>query len=138
MTSDASFALFLKLLAPIPVIVGLLHVSLGAGTEVLLGASVAAESLKDPVLDSQNRFYGAIFMAYGPLLYLCAQDLRRHALLLRIVGGFVFAGGLARLVSVALLGLPSTPVVGLIVIEVIGIPLLLAWHARVLRKPAPG
>jgi hypothetical protein len=133
-----AFALLLKLLAPVPIIVGLLHVTLGAGTEVLLGANVPADVLKDPVLDSQNRFYGAIFMAYGPLLFLCARDLHRHALLLRIVGGFVFLGGIARLASVALQGLPSVPVVGLIAIELVGMPLLLLWHAHLLqRNPVP-
>lgn len=129
-----AFALFLKLLAPVPIIVGLLHVTMGLGTDVLLGATVPPDTLRDPVLDSQNRFYGAIFMAYGPLLFLCAQDIRKHALLLRIVGAFVFLGGVARLVSVALYGLPSVPVVGLIAIELIGIPLLLVWHAHLLKR----
>ena len=129
-----AFSLFLKLLAPIPIIVGLLHVTMGVNIEVLLGANVPPDALKDPVLDSQNRFYGAIFMAYGPLLFLCARDIRKHALLLRIVGGFVFLGGVARLVSVALYGLPSAPVVGLIAIELIGIPLLLIWHAHLLKR----
>lgn len=126
------FIIFLKLLALVPVFVGLLHVIHGLGTDVQLGARVTAAVLADPVLDSQNRFYGTIFMGYGVLLYLCATDLRRHVVLFRILVGFVYLGGVARLLSMALHGAPSAPVVGLTIIELVGVPLLMLWHARVL------
>ena len=43
-------------------IVGALHLTLGLNADVLLGAKVPAETLSDPALDSQNRFYGVAFM----------------------------------------------------------------------------
>ncbi len=129
-----AFVLVIKLLAPITIVAGFSHVVLGLSADLLLGANAPAELRSDPVLDSQNRFYGTIFMGYGVLLLLCATDPRKYALLFRILGGFIFLGGIARLISAALHGLPAPPVVGLIVIELVGVPLLLWWHSKVLSK----
>lgn len=130
----SAFVLVIRLLAPITILAGFSHVVLGLNADVLLGANAPAELRSDPVLDSQNRFYGTIFMGYGVLLFLCATDLRKYALLFRILGGFIFLGGIARLISAALHGLPAPPVVGLIVIELVVVPLLLWWHSKVLSK----
>ena len=105
----AALTTLLKFIAPVPILVGLMHLVLGLQTDVLLGANVAAELLNDPVLDSQNRFYGAIFIGYGALIFLGTTNLRQHATLFRILSGGVFLGGLARVVSIALHGVPSTP-----------------------------
>lgn len=124
----------LKGLAAITVLVSLLHVLLGPGAEVLLGAQIPPEVRQDPVLDSQNRFYGMIFMGYGALLYLCSTNLKRHAVLLRILCAFIFAGGLARLLSMLVYGLPTAPVLLLTAIELAGVPLLLLWHGMVVAR----
>ena len=129
----AALTTLLKFIAPIPMVVGLMHIVLGLQTDVLLGAKVAVELLSDPVLDSQNRFYGAIFMGYGALIFLCTTNLRQHATLFRILSGGVFLGGLARVVSIVLHGVPPTPVLGLIAIELLGVPLLVWWHSRAVR-----
>jgi Domain of unknown function (DUF4345) len=121
-----------KAIAPIPIVVGLLHVVLGLSTDVMLGAKAPVALLVDPVLDSQNRFYGAVFMGYGAMLWLCAGDLSGHKTLFRILGGSVFLGGIARVVSMMLHGLPTPPVIALTVIELVGVPLLLLWHRNVL------
>jgi hypothetical protein len=128
-----AFTTALKLLAPLPVLAGLTHLVLGPASDVMLGARSSDTLLSDPVLDSQNRFYGVVFMGYGALLYYCAMDVRSRATLFRIIAAFIFLGGVARLVSVGLRGVPSAPVVALTVIELAGMPLLLWWHARVLR-----
>lgn len=122
--------LVLKVLAPIFLVVGALHLVLGAAAEVMLGASLSTESLADPVLDSQNRFYGVVFSLYGVLLYLCATDLSRYRPVLVSVLLVFFAGGLARLVSMTTHGLPSVPVIGLFASEILIPPLLLWWLSR--------
>ncbi|MSP60793.1 MAG: hypothetical protein EXR72_10710 [Myxococcales bacterium] len=53
----ATLARVLKLLAPIAILVGLLHVAMGLRTDVMLGAKLPVDVISDPVLDSQNRFY---------------------------------------------------------------------------------
>ncbi len=129
-----AFTLFLKWLAPIPVLVGLLHLLLGLRADVLLGARLPDPVLADPVLDSQSRFYGVAFMGYGALIYLCATDLRKYAAVFGIMGGFLVLGGAGRLVSLAVQGMPSPQVIALAAIELLGVPLLLLWFFRVLPK----
>jgi hypothetical protein len=57
----AFLASFLKLVAPVFVLVGALHLVLGVGADALLGARLPAEAFTDPALNSQNRFYGVAF-----------------------------------------------------------------------------
>ena len=100
-------ATILKLMAPLFCLVGVLHLVFGVGADVMLGAQLPPDAVADPVLDSQNRFYGVAFTLYGVLLHLCATDLARYAPVLRALLWVFFAAGLARLVSIALVGLPS-------------------------------
>lgn len=129
-----TFTIFLKALAPIPVLVGLSHLLMGLGSDALLGAKLPMEVLSDPVLDSQNRFYGVVFIGYGVLIFLCASDVQKYSSVLRIVASFIFLGGFGRLVSIALFGLPTPQVIALIAIELVGVPLLLWWHSQVLQQ----
>lgn len=127
------FALFLKAAAPVFLLVGALHLVLGVGADVLLGAKLPAEALADAALDSQNRFYGIAFTLYGVLLYLCATNLPKYASVLRCVLWVFFAAGLARLVSVATHGVPPALVLALLATELAMPPLLHLWLSKVLR-----
>jgi hypothetical protein len=126
-----ALAIFLRVIAPVFVLVGVLHVLLGLGADAALGAKVPPEALTDPGLDSQNRFYGAAFTLYGILLWLCSSDLAKHATVLRCVLWVFFASGLARLVSILVYGVPPSLIVGLLLSELIGPPLIIWWFARV-------
>lgn len=121
----------LKLMAPILLLVGGLHLLLGPQADVLLGAKLPLEALADPTLDSQNRFYGVAFTLYGLVLYLSATDLPRFRPMLLAALAVFFAAGLARLVSIALLGLPPAPVLFLLALELIAPPGLALWLRRV-------
>ncbi len=134
MSPERQLSLFLKAIAPIFVGVGLLHVSLGLGADVLLGANIASDALSDPTLDSQNRFYGTAFSLYGVLLFICANDLRRHETVLKAVLWVFFAAGVARLVSIAVYGSPSVPVLVLLGSELLLPPVVLVWLLRVIVK----
>lgn len=126
-------ALFLKIASPVFVVVGVLHLALGVGADVLLGAKLPAVALSDPALNSQNRFYGVAFSLYGVLLYLCATDLPKYATVLRCVLWVFFAAGLARLVSIATHGVPPPLVLALLATELALPPLLHLWLSKVLR-----
>ena len=122
----------LKCLAPALVLVGMLHLILGLGADAMLGAKIASEAMSDPALDSQNRFYGVSFAIYGVLCYLCATDVPKYATVLRCILYVFFAAGLARLVSIAVRGLPPLPVVVLLTLELLVPPVLLwlLWKQR--------
>ena len=133
-----SLAFVLKLLAPVFFIVGALHLVLGLGADVLLGAKVSAETMTDPALDSQNRFYAVAFTLYGVLLFLCSTDIPKYAPVLRCVLWVFFAAGLARFVSVALHGSPPPMIWLLLVGEVVPPPLLAWWLSRTsIRRDVP-
>ena len=127
-------SLTLKICAPIFVIVGLLHLIMGLQADVLLGAMLSAEAIGDPVLDSQNRFYGVAFSVYGFLLFLCARDLDRYQAVLRILMYVFFAAGCARFAAMAANGLPSLPVQALLGSELLLPPVIIWWLGKTLRE----
>jgi len=127
-------ALFLKLFAPAFMLVGALHLTLGVGADVLLGAKLPAEAISDAALDSQNRFYGVSFSIYGVLLLLCSTNIPKYATVLRCLLWVFFAAGVARFVSIALYGIPPPLVVALLVSELAIPPVLLWWLSRVANE----
>ena len=131
----SNIATFLKIVACVPVLVGLLHLVLGLQADVLLGARLPAAVMTDPALDSQNRFYGVAFMLYGVVLFVGGSDLKRYLPMVRSALWIFFAAGMARLVSILLYGWPPPLVMTLLLVEVMGTPLLLMWLAR--SSPAP-
>jgi hypothetical protein len=132
------FRLVLRVGAPVFLLVAALHVALGLNADALLGVELPAEVKRNPGLDSQNRFYGAAFALYGVLLLLCAADVAKYAAVLRCVLWMLLAGGVARLVSIGIYGLPPIPVLGLLLIELVAPPLGLWWFARLWRPTAGG
>jgi hypothetical protein len=124
----------MRVVSAAPLLIGAFHVVHGPAADAALGAIVTPELLADPALDSQARFYGAAFMGYGATLYVSLTDLARYAAVFRIVGGFLVLGGLARLLSVALSGVPGPPILALIGVELGLVPLVLWWHSRVLGR----
>ena len=128
-----TFLLTLKAFAPVFIVVGVVHLALGAGADVLLGATLSEQTLRDPVLDSQNRFYGVSFALYGVLLFLCATDLEKYKTVLRCLLWVFFAAGMARVISILTHGLPSPVVLVLLGSEVFVPPVLLIWLSRIER-----
>jgi Domain of unknown function (DUF4345) len=129
-----SLPLFLKCIAPIFFLVGITHLLLGSSAEVLLGAVLF---VGDPVLDSQDRFYGTAFMLYGAVLILCSKDMKRYAPLLTCFIWCLFTAGLARLVSIAVVGLPSAMVMFLLLTE-LAVPLIIVVWRSTLHKTLSG
>ena len=126
--------LALKLASPLIVIVGLVHLVLGPGADVLLGANVPVEVLSDAVLDSQNRFYGVSFTLYGFVLFISSTDLRKYQVILYVTFGVFFAAGSARLVSIAVVGLPSESVLALLALELLLPPVCALWLKKSLHE----
>ena len=129
-----NYAFVLKLLAPVFLLVGAMHLVLGLGADAMLGAIVPVEAMIDPTLDSQNRFYGISFTLYGVLLYLCSTDIPKYATVIRCVMWVFFAAGLARLVSIAIYGAPPILVQALLGSELLIPPLLVFWLSKIERK----
>ena len=113
------------------------NVVFGPGADVMLGSEISDESLLDPTIDSQNRFYGAAFSLYGVVLLLASAKpvLYRSVLLWTLL--VFFLAGVARLVSVFATGWPPSLVVALLVVELILPPLLAIWYVRLYPRAEP-
>ena len=131
------FKLFLRLGAGVFFCIGALHLALGPGADVLLGAKLSPAAIADPVLDSQNRFYGVAFTLLGAMLILCARDLERYRAVFYATLGVFFAGGIARIVSMLVVGPPSGLVLVLLVLELLLPPMLVVWAGRVRNAGMP-
>ena len=125
------------LLALIPLCTGALNLGMGLRAQGLIGAQLSPEGFRDPLLNSQIRFYGAIWFGFGVLLCVCLSDLNTYSSLLRGSLAIVFLGGVGRVASLFQFGLPTGTlgkafVVAVTVIEIIGMPLLLWWHSQLM------
>ena len=117
------------LLALVPVVMG------GAG--VLVGpATLLTETTWPRDLDSHYRYLSGLFLALGITFYACVPAIERKTALFRWASSLVVVGGLARLLSLITVGVPSAPHLVGLGLELIVVPLLVLWQARVARQAA--
>jgi len=126
-----AFKLTLRVLAAVILVIASLHALLGHGAETLLGVPVPLASAADPSQDSQNRFFGMAFAIYAAVLLLASGDPTRYEHVFRFALLAFFAGGVARLVSIATHGLPAPAIIGLAVVELVAPPVLFVWFRRI-------
>ena len=90
----------------------------------------------NPLLDSNLRFLGGVWLGLGLAAFWMVPRLRAQTVLFRVVWGAIFIGGLGRLLSMLVVGWPPAPLIAFTVLESVGAPLFVAWHARVVN-PSP-
>lgn len=130
-----AFRITVLIWALLPLVTGLVDVLVGPSAWQGIGANLSERDFVDPVLDSQVRFVGLIWFGYGALLCFCLQDLQKYARLLRAALMLVFMGGIARLLSVFLVGMPDSGagqgfIIFALVIELVLMPALLWWQSK--------
>jgi|1186.fasta_scaffold719152_1 hypothetical protein len=99
------------------------------GARSIPGRQTAADS----VLESELRFYGTFYAAYG----LAVLNTARHAEVpkrdLHALAAVLFAAGLARASAWRTIGKPSPQQIALLAIELGGPPAIAAWRTAVER-----
>lgn len=128
--------------ALVPLFTGAMAILVGPPFWGLVGMELSAAGFSDPILDSQVRFLGTVWLGYGVLICVCARDLQKYAGLLRGALLLVLLGGIARLASIALVGMPgSTPgvliITTVLIAELLLMPALLWWQQKLVQSP-PG
>ncbi|MBR1204232.1 MULTISPECIES: DUF4345 domain-containing protein [unclassified Bradyrhizobium] len=114
------------LLALVPVLTGIITM---LGVSDPLYASSGVPALQ--VLDSNLRFFGGVWLGLGLALLWLVPRIESESVLFRVVWGGIFLGGIGRLLSMVMVGLPPLPFVGFTALEVIGAPLFVYWQHRV-------
>ena len=116
--------------------------SLAGGTCIAIGAVHAATGLRglvgapegDASLDSQERFFGPIFAAYGLTWVRAGRRQPPDLATIDILSWAMLGGGLARLLSMADRGRPHPFYVGLTAVEFIVPPVFLAMTRAARRR----
>jgi hypothetical protein len=108
--------------ALVPVASGLYGVLTGVGS---------ANGLVDVSADSHYRYLSGLHMGIGLLFWTCVPGIEAKTGLFRFLTLVVALGGLARLLGLALTGLPSATMLAALAVELVATPLLCLWQARV-------
>lgn len=110
-------------------------VPLSAGAAgVLLGPAMVGEGPGSPPdLDSHYRYLSGIFLGVGLLFAWTVPAIERRGAAFRLGTALVVTGGLGRLLSLALHGAPTLPHLAGLGLELVVVPLLCLWQARVAR-----
>jgi hypothetical protein len=110
---------FLGLFGVSAIVIASLHVILGP-------AAIPGSIPVNATMDSEDRFYATLFAAYGVALLWCIKDVERKSMFVYFLALTFFTVGLARLVSVAVVGLPNTFFIAMTILEML-IPFLMAF-----------
>lgn len=110
-------------------------VPLITGIVTMLGVKdpiyAAAEIPPFPLLDSNLRFFGGVWLGLGIAILWLIPTIEKQAVLFRVIWGAIFLGGVGRALSVVLVGAPPLPFIGFTVLELVGAPLFVWWQYRV-------
>src|SRR4051812_29340243 len=87
-------------------------------------------------LDSHFRFLSGLFLAVGIAWYSCVSGIETKTERFRLLAACTFAGGLARLLSLFTTGVPSRGHIAGLCVELVAVPALVWWQARVANKAA--
>ncbi len=109
--------------ALVPVMAGIAGVLDGADLLRLGGVSAAA--------DSHLRYLSGVLLAIGLAFWTTVPGIEFKTVRFRILAYIVVTGGLARALSLALIGMPSPMMLGALTMELAVTPLLTLWQARI-------
>lgn len=109
------------------------------GVESILEGPSVIRGIAPPVaidLDSHFRYLSGLLLGIGLLFLISIPRIERHTILFRALGAIIVVGGLARLVSLLSVGVPGGGHRFGLVMELIVVPLIVLWQARVARRNA--
>jgi len=123
-----SLQILIGLFGVTDIFIALLHIALGP-------AAIPGSIPVNATMDSEDRFYATLFLAYGVALLWCIKDIERKSQVIYFLMATFFVGGLARLVSVAAVGLPNDFFIILTGVELV-LPLVIAYMQSRVSMPA--
>ncbi|MES2495554.1 MAG: DUF4345 domain-containing protein [Pseudomonadota bacterium] len=100
---------------------------------VLRGAAMFRLADAPPDLDSHFRYLSGIFLTLGVAFASTIPGIERKGARFRLLGAMVVMGGLARALSWAMVGEPGLSHRLGLGMELVVVPLLMLWQARVAR-----
>jgi hypothetical protein len=87
------------------------------------------------VQDSHIRFLGGLWTGIGLLFIVASSNVERYQSALKFAFVLIFLGGLARFTQMQLGITFGKDIVGSLVAELVGMPLLYFWLSRTVKRP---
>ncbi|MGH3715487.1 MAG: DUF4345 domain-containing protein [Micromonosporaceae bacterium] len=81
-------------------------------------------------VDSQYRFFASFWLGAGLVALWVVPRIEPAAGPLRLVMGLMFLGGLSRLVSWVMVGVPQPMIITLLALELVVPPIVVFWQSR--------
>ena len=108
------------------VILGVSSIAISLG-HIILGTDAIPGSVPaNATMDNQDRFFAALFLCYGAAVLWWLKDWRSKLREIRLLVAILFVGGVARLVSIAIVGLPDPFYIAMTIVEIL-LPVLVVW-----------
>ena len=122
-----SLQIFLAVFGITAIFIALLH--------IMVGPSAIPGSIPvNATMDSEDRFYATLLLAYGLAVLECVRDVDRRAHRIKLLA-LVFLGGfVARVISAAVVGLPHPFFIVMAALELV-LPLVITWLATRVHPP---
>ena len=121
--------IILILLGLVPTITGTLTM-MGINDPLFANLNLPQSAL----LDSDLRFLGGVWLGLGITVLATVREIEKHFALYRILWGMIFLGGIGRLISMLIIGLPPIPFIGFTVLEIVGAPIFVYWHKQIVNQ----
>ena len=109
------------------------------GVESIVDGPSVIRGVAPPVpvdLDSHFRYLSGLLLGIGLLFLISIPRIEHHTILFRALGVIIVVGGLSRLVSLLSVGMPGGGHRFGLVMELVVVPLIVLWQARVARRCA--
>lgn len=127
-----ALAIGLRVFCALPFVTGAADLLIGVKVLTLTGAVIPPPVDVDPILNSEIKFWGAIWFGFGLILWYASRDLRQHAPLFRLLMGILVFSGLGRALSAVQFGAGSTLMFSFMVFELTAPIAVMVWHRRLL------
>jgi hypothetical protein len=110
-------------------------IPIGAGLAgVLLGPAMVDAASLPIAADSHYRYLSGLLLGIGIGFVTTIPSIERRTARVRLLAAIVVIGGLGRLLSLLLHGVPDAPMLAALVMELVVTPALALWQARVARR----
>ena len=133
---DRRYRVFLtRRLLQIALAIGALVPILAGCAGVLWGPLMLGQnSLAIPSMDSHYRYLSGLLLGIGLGFWTTISDIERQTSRFRLLVAIVILGGLGRLYSLVLVGIPDHPMLFGLVMELFIVPLLALWQSVVAHQ----
>jgi hypothetical protein len=119
----------LMIVGLILIITGLLGIIYGI-TDDFYGISMSSNIQGNIILDSNLRFYGGLSIGLGLIIFWLIPSLEKQKIIFRLISLMILIGGIGRVISMIMVGNPSTLFIIFTMLELL-FPLLIFWQNKI-------